>query len=137
MNPLSPSTSELQLFDTIKRGVPNEERVAIKVNQRVDCRHFGIMVGVRLASGNAIPLHDNFFWLGNGFVEVGDWILVYTRVGQPRTDVIPNTTNKLYSVFWGKPSVIFSDPDVVPILFKADGVQIGHPPASQPSLPQP
>jgi len=121
-----PAIFELTLVGVYERGVPNRERLVFQPTQTIDIGQFGILLGVTGSPGMAFPIRDNFFWFGNGVVSSGDWVLVYTCAGKPTGSIIPNTNSKVYTVFWGRPTVIFSDPSIVPVLFRMDAVSVGE-----------
>lgn len=115
---------ELQILGVYDHGVPNVERVVIQVKKAVDLVQYGLMLGIRGPDGAALPLRDNLLWFGNGWVQEGDWLFVYTAPGEGRITPLPNNDEKLYSVHWGKKQTVFQNRDLVPILFRMDGIQI-------------
>ena len=130
--------SELELYPVADRGQPNSERVPILVKEHTDMGQFGLMVGVAAQGGFAHPIRDNFFWFGDGLVKPGDWILVYTGSGTPRTDYWHSPpSSKVYSVHWFRDKTMFTNTNIVPILFKAGSVQVGLSPSDLPQLGAP
>ena len=122
------SITELILYPVADRGVPNIERVPILVRERVDMGHYGIMVGPHAGGGYAIPLHDHLFWFGDGLLNAGDWLLIYTGGGVAKVDEWTSPPgSKVYTLHWGKAMTIFANSSTVPILFRADGAIIGTP----------
>lgn len=127
--------SELLLYPVAQRGVPNEERIPILVRETTDMGRYGIMFGYAGAPGFAKPFQDNLFWFGDGVVNAGDWILVYTGAGLPRTfDWTEPPGSKVYVVHWGRSQTIFANSQVVPLLFRADAASVGIPPGNVPQL---
>jgi len=116
--------TELFLMGVFDRGKPNQERIVLFVNELVNMGQFGLMLGVRQQDGFAFPIRDNFYWFGDGYVSPGDWIFLYTDPGEPRNSVIPNSSNNTYSLHWGRDEVILGNPEIVPILFRVDAVNI-------------
>ena len=118
---------ELILFGPYDRGVPNQERIVLRAAlPNVDLTYFGLVLAMKLASGAAVPIIDNFFWFGNGLLNEGDWICVYTSPGTAHN--VPyreNPANKVYNLYWGRRKVAFLSPDMVPLLFKFDSVVVG------------
>lgn len=106
------------------RGVANQERIVLFVNERVNLGQYGLMIGVRGQPGFAVPIKDNMFWFGDGIVNKGDWIFVYTGPGEAKTTMLPNTQQRLYSIHWGRNETILHHPDLVPILIRVDAVQV-------------
>jgi len=130
--------AELEIFDVQNRGVPNDESIAIRVNETVNLGQFGIMLGATGAAwGGAIPVRDFFFWFGNGMVNAGDFIFVYTGPGSARFWQPEGKPYTIYSVHWGRKTTIFNDPTIVPFLFKVESVQIPSPPRQLPEAGQP
>lgn len=115
---------ELSVVGVYDAGVPNLERVVVRVLQPVDLGQYGLMIGIRGPNGTAFPLRDNLLWFGNGWVAKGDWLFIYTAPGEGRVTPLPNNEEKLYSVHWGKKQTIFQNQDLVPILFRMDGIQV-------------
>lgn len=124
--------TEISVVGVFDRGIPNQERVVLYVNETVNLGQYGLMVGVRGSDGTAFPIRDNLFWFGDGFVNRGDWIFVYTGPGEPRTTALPNTQERLYSIHWGRTQTMLHHHDVVPILFRVDAVQVPQEVASLP-----
>lgn len=120
--------AELTVISVLDRGVPNNECIAIKVNERVNLGQYGIMLGMYSHSKLATPFQDNLFWFGDGMVEKGDWIFVSTGEGQPRTSKTNDQQNSVYAVFWEKRTTVFANTNIVPILFRVDAVDVLMPP---------
>lgn len=121
------TVEELQVMGVYDQGVPNLERVVIYVSEPVDLGAYGLMLGIRGSNGSAVPIRDNLLWFGHGWVSKGDWLFVYTAPGNARVNQLPNNTEKLYSIHWGKKQTLFQNHELVPILFRMDAVQV--PPA--------
>ena len=115
---------ELTLLDVHDRGIPNLERVVIRVNHHVDMSSYVLMQGVANESGGAVPIKDSMFWFGNGLLEPNDWIFVYTAAGQTRTEALTGKfePNKLVVLHWARSQTMFHAPAVVPILARIDAV---------------
>lgn len=126
---------ELLLYPVADRGVPNSERIPILVQEHTDMGQFGMMIGYSGMNGVANPFRDNLFWFGDGFVKPGDWILLYTGSGVPRTDDWDAPSgSKIYTIHWGRSKTMFANTLVVPILFKIGSVNVGLPPGDLPQL---
>jgi len=128
---------ELELYAVADRGIPNSERVPILVREHTNIGQFGLMVGYADATRSAHPMKDRLFWFGNGFVNPGDWIIVYTGGGTQKTeDWHTPPGSKVYTVHWGRDSTMFTNSSIVPILFKVSNVQVDLPPLDLPQLGQ-
>lgn len=126
--------TELSIVGVFSRGTPNEERIVLRVNETLHLGQYGLMIGVRLGGGFASPIQDNLLWFGDGILNKGDWVFIYTGPGKARVTNLPNSQEKLYSIHWGRQATFLSNTDFVPILFRVDAVQV---PDSVLSLPQP
>lgn len=125
--------TEVSIIGVFSRGIPGEERIVLQANEWVQLGQYGLMLGVRMQEGFAAPVRDNLLWFGDGILRKGDWIFVYTGPGVARESGLPNTQEKLYSIHWGRTTTILDNPELVPILFRVDAVQI---PTTALSLPQ-
>lgn len=126
--------NEIKIVGVFDRGVPNQERIVLNVIETVNLGQYGIMVGIRAAEGTAFPIRDNLFWFGDGLVNQGDWLTIYTGPGKAQTNQIPNSESKLYSIHWGRDTTILGSKEFSPILFRIDAVQI---PVEANMLPNP
>lgn len=126
--------TELELYPVEDRGVPNLERIAILVKDTTNMGQYGIMIGNASGDNSAIPYQDNLFWFGDGIVNKGDWILLYTGSGTPRTDAWEASGGNIYSVHWGRNVTMFANSNIVPILFRVDAVTVSTPPGDVPQL---
>ena len=104
------------------RGIPDSERIVLQAQQAVNLGQFGLLIGVQTGEHLAVPLPDNFFWLGDGFLGAGEWLFVYTGPGEPRATTFPNRPERVYIVHWGRQQTIFNHSNIVPVLFRMDGV---------------
>lgn len=125
---------ELQIYPVADRGVPNRERIAIYIKETTNMGQYGVMVGYSTHVNGAVPYQDNLFWFGDGIVNAGDWLLLYTGKGTPKTEEWDATGGKLYSIHWGREATIFANTNIVPILFRVDAVDVATPPVDLPQL---
>ncbi len=82
------------------------------------------MVGVKTGDGTAVPIRDNMLWFGDGILRSGEWLCVFTCPGTAVVSKIPNSEDRMISVFWGRKNVVFKEDFFVPILFRIDGVVV-------------
>lgn len=125
---------ELTIFPVAERGIPNRERIPIYVRETTNMGQYGIMVGISTTNNAALPYQDNLFWFGDGIVNAGDWILLYTGRGTTRTEPWEATGGNVYSVHWGRSTTIFAHTNIVPVLFRVDAVGVATPPMNLPQL---
>ena len=116
--------SELYLVGAIERGVPNKERIVLRVAEAVNLGQFGVLLGVRVAPGLAVPIKDNFFWFGDGMVAQGDWLFIYTGLGKPQVANVPNSPERIFTLYWGRKQVILQNENIVPILVRLDAAVV-------------
>lgn len=116
--------TELRVVGVFDRGVPNQERVVLQVNEVVNMGQFALLLGIRQQPATAIPIRDNLLWFGDGVLSRGDWIFVYTGPGEGRVNELPGTAEKLYTVHWGRTQTVLTSLEVVPVLVRVDAVQI-------------
>ena len=126
---------ELTLYPVEDRGKPNLERIPIFVNNTLNAGCYGIMVGHTASDETVNPYQDNLFWFGDGVLNAGDWIFLYTGKGEPKSNDLPQSPNvKLYSVHWGRGQTMFANSNIVPVLFRVDAVEVGKSPNDVPQL---
>jgi len=126
--------TELTVMAILDRGVPNAECIAIHANERINLGQYGVMLGEYSQPNSAIPFRDHLFWFGDGLIEKGDWLFIYTGTGEPRTTTAINGVNNIYTIFWGKQKTVFANTNIVPLLFRVDAVDIISPPENLPQI---
>jgi hypothetical protein len=116
--------TELTVVGVYDRGVPNQERIVIFANLLANLGQYGVMLGLRAAGNSAVPIRDNLYWFGDGLINPGDWIFLYTGPGNATVTNLPNAQERLFSLHWGRPQTVLHNVGIVPILFKVDAVAI-------------
>ena len=127
---------ELGIVAVLDRGIPNKECIAIQANETINMGRFGLMLGRFTDFKLALPYFDHLFWFGDGNVHAKDWLFVYTGSGnfsKRRKDDLYD----VHSLYWGKPTTVFADSFVVPMLFRVDAVDIQSPAINVPQLGKP
>ncbi|QHC93409.1 hypothetical protein PspR84_01780 [Pseudomonas sp. R84] len=128
--------TSLQIINVFDHGVPNMERIGIYVKEPCDLGEYCLFIGLPAADGSTSPIKDHMLWFGNGFVNPGDWLFVYTASGN--TTIHPNglpsagssISPRLISIHWGKDHTIFQNRALVPMLIRMNGL-------STPAAPKP
>ena len=106
----------LEILDVVDRGVPNTERVPIKVNMNFELGLQWLGIGIKRTDGRVFPLNDSLIWLGGGIVKTGDWLVIYTGKGVPTTTDFPDRDSAIYSLHWNRSHTIFNSEAIVPYL---------------------
>lgn len=124
---------EIRVMAILNRGVPNKECIAIEIKENLNLGQYGVMLGTHSSeTGGALPFNDNLFWFGDGLLEKGDWIFIYTGTGEPRKTEHPDANTTTYSIFWGRLNTVFANTSIVPLLFRSDAVDVLQPPQDVP-----
>jgi hypothetical protein len=124
-----PLKAPLEIHSVSARGLPNQERVYIRVNTRTYLGDYLLLAGVFLPDGRAIPVPNVSLWLGGETIDSGSWILVYTGPGEGKLMTqMKDTKEPVLVLHWQVPTTIFEAPNMVPVLVKIDvsSTQIGQ-----------
>jgi hypothetical protein len=120
-----PPVPELTFSEVTDPGIPNKERLNIRVVEPLNLAPYGLLVGLALADGTAMPFWDQLFWFGAIDVPADSWIVLYTGPGQLRVERDSKTGWPIYIFHWNKPNVVFTSTNTVPILFQIGSLIIG------------
>ena len=123
-----PTIHELTVVGVADAGVPNRERIVLRPTQAVDLAEFGLFIGIKTTLDMVTPAPDLFFWFGELTVHPPAWIVIYTGSGQYQQSIVPGTTDTAHTYHWGRPHTLFHTPEVVPVLFRLGGIEIGDSP---------
>ncbi|TAJ52579.1 MAG: hypothetical protein EPN60_02655 [Nevskiaceae bacterium] len=132
-----PDVKELSVVKIFHRGLPNQESIAISVEEDTNLGQYGILVGLYQGGGLATPFVDHLFWFGDGWVRKGDWLFVHTGPGSPSTTPTTDGNGTIFSIYWGKRQTIFANTNIVPVLFRLDAVNVLSPPQNELQLDSP
>jgi hypothetical protein len=121
-----PPPSELSMLGVYDAGIPNQERILLRPTEQVNLAQFGVLVGVRIASGDIIPLQDNFYWFGEIQIPSPSWIVLATGKGDASVTNHPKTGHPVFWFFWGKSATIFNGPIIMPIVFQIGSILLGN-----------
>lgn len=116
--------SSLRIFDVQDRGIPNSEHVVLRADAFCDLGHFWMGIGLRQGDNSIFPINDNLLWLGSGYVVQGDWIFVYTGLGTPTVNEIPNQKNRIYTLHWNRDKILFGAREIFPYLIFSPSVNL-------------
>jgi len=102
----------------------------------VNVAQFGLFVGF-LEHGQtaALPYTDKFFWFGEGMIQAGDVIRIYTGSGENSAAVTADS-RRIFTLYWGRPTTLFANSQVVPVLFRMGGVIVGREASDLSQVPQ-
>ncbi|WP_295487713.1 hypothetical protein [uncultured Pseudomonas sp.] len=119
----------LKIFEVQNAGVANEECVLIQVLQSCDLAEYALILTMPTIDGHPVPVKDHFLWFGQGFVNQGDWVFVYTASGSTKITPIDGLStlglmNRLISIHWGKDHTIFQNRALSPVLIKIGAVGV-------------
>jgi hypothetical protein len=113
-----PPIEDLTLVGVFDRGIANKERIVLRATKATEMAQYGIIVAWNPLGANTVsqPYNDFFFWFGDGVVQGGETIFVYTGKGEPRKTTVEGTSNVAYVVHWNRPTTLFADSRVVPLV---------------------
>jgi hypothetical protein len=128
----------LELRGVANGGVPNEEHISIRATQLTTTANLGLLCGYRNPHGQVDPIGGYLFWFGAAWIQAGTVINVFTGRGHSSRHPIGNGLEQ-HNHFWGLDRTMFSQPEVLPVLFNIGSAVIGRSPPAPPmppSLPQ-
>lgn len=118
-----PIVDELALYGAADRGVPSQERIILHATADVNLAQFVLCLGVKIGdSGSVHPINDHLFWLNEESVAAGTWIFVYTGPGTRLTTKTKETKEPAVVLHWNKPTTLFHEPHVIPVIFRIGGI---------------
>jgi hypothetical protein len=130
-----PQIDELRLLGVYDRGIPNKERIVLKAKQNLDIGWYALILSIRGPSpGHATPMRDSLYWFGSGNVAANDWLFIYTGTGTDTKIPSNDKTCTLFIQFWNRPQTIFHNKQIVPVLWRLNGITIERNPLEPPDL---
>jgi hypothetical protein len=131
-----PPTSDLSLRGVADRGIPNKERILIYSFSAIDLLNFILGIGYTVDDKFVTPFPQYVYYFDDIIVPANSWIVVYTGPGQTQVSKLPPPGNDIAFIYhWGLASVVFRQPEVVPVLFRIS--EMNFAPKEQPALMEP
>ena len=124
---LIPPILELMLVGVREPGVPNNERILLRVIEGTNLAQYGIIVGIRNEAGMITPMQDYFFWFGEQeVISTPAWLIVYTGPGNFKVTNDVNTNDLIYIMHWGRQYTMFNSSNIVPVVINIGGILVGN-----------
>lgn len=119
---------DLEIFGVYDSGIPNMERIVIRVNRPTNLAEYFLILGVRgpLGMDMIFPIPDQSFWLGATTIDIPGWIFIFTGSGKNGFSLEQHTSEPLYTMYWNKKQVALTHADIVPAIIHINHVQIGN-----------
>jgi hypothetical protein len=131
-----PLTSDLIVNSVADRGIPNKERILLYSFSVIDLQNFILGIGYTADGRFVTPFRQYVYYFEDIVVPAKSWIFVYTGLGQKEVSKLPPPADEIVFIYhWGLPSVVFQQPEVVPILFRIS--EMNFAPKEQPLLSKP
>jgi hypothetical protein len=105
-------------------SVPGRERILFRPTEPINLAQCGLLIGWRNEDGNITPLKDHFYWIFEMTVEPPCWIVVYT--GKGTFNQGEHNGQPVYIHYWGMEQTVFNCREMIPLLIKFQGMQIGE-----------
>lgn len=120
----------IEIFGVYDRGVPNQERIVLRVNSPTSLNNYFLFLGYSSNQNeNTVwPYTDNFLWLTGVNMDVPGWIFVYTGKGTPSISSEKITKQPLQTLYWNKESVVLENFNIFPALSSFGPIEIGNKP---------
>lgn len=129
------SVESLKIIQVAKHGIPNEEHIAIAVDEHCDLSEYCLFIGLAGLEGQATPVKDHMLWFGYGEASPGDWIIVYTASGSTRITPLEGENEvpgaRVIAIHWGKEHTVFQNRSLVPVIVRIGGIGLQNPPKPQ------
>ena len=122
------ASPDLEIFGVYDRGIPNTERIVIRVNRPTNLAEYFVILGARGPFGMDIifPMSDQSLWLGATTIDIPAWIFIFTGSGKNGLSLEKHTSEPLHTMYWNKKQVVLTHADIVPAIIHVDHVQIGN-----------
>jgi len=110
----------LQIVRIADRGVPNQERLHLSVQQEATLSYYVVLLSRYLQATAVANSSLSAFWFPTVQVRPGDQIVLFTGSGQPNSRVESNgSTTHFY--YWGFKNTVFNDPSSCVVVVEGVG----------------
>jgi hypothetical protein len=89
------------------RGVPDKERLALKVASDTTLSYFVVLDTAYLTPQTINSVPKRAFWFPPKPVKTGDWVILFTKAGTPSERKLEDGTTAHF-FFWGQPQVLWN-----------------------------
>lgn len=98
------------------RGVPNQERLHLRVQVETNLAYFVIFDTERRGIG-VVPVPKHAYWFVDKPVKAGDDVIIYTGRGQNQS-LIRKDGNYNHFFYWGLLQTLWKDPNACAVVLE-------------------
>jgi len=122
-----PVVGDLHLLGALDRGVPNRERITLRVQgQAVNLGNYFLLLGSQRHPYSVVPIPNQSLWLGEMELEPWTWVYVFTGTGTPRLTTQKETGEAAFVMHWGSKGVLLKEDHIVPVIMQVAGLTVGQ-----------
>lgn len=107
----------IQIQSVVDKGVPDRERLVLRVLQDVDIGDF-MLIRTGFEGNHVTTRVVNTFWFPDRSVNAGDIIVVYSKRGYGKEKEISDSRTAHF-FYWGQDEPLWNNDDVAPVLLHA------------------
>jgi hypothetical protein len=114
---------KIDIVQIADRGVPNQERLHLRVNADTDLSFYAV-IATSLSAGTLLTPPSIYagakpcFWFNRQSVKAGDGVILYTGSGKPNSTPTGLLFGTNYFFYWGLPATLWGDPQTRAVLFE-------------------
>ncbi len=98
---------KLEIADIIDRGIPNKERLWLRVKADADLIYYAVLATEYLAEHAISSVPRHVYWFVKKDVKAGDYVVLYTGKGTA-SETSNQAGGKTYFLFWGLGTTIWN-----------------------------
>lgn len=108
---------KIRIKSIVDKGVPDRERLVLRVLQDVDIGDF-MLIRTGFEGNHVTTRVVNTFWFPDRSVSAGDIIVVYSKRGYGKEKEISDGRTAHF-FYWGQDTPLWNNDDVAPVLLHA------------------
>ena len=112
---------KLRIVTIAERGVPNNERLHLKVTEATNLSSHIVLSSVFASLVTVANGSKPSFWFPPQAVKPNDDIVLYTRAGVPEPPRLQPSGNMTYFYFWGLDNTLWDNPSSCALAFEVAG----------------
>lgn len=113
---------KLEILKIIDRGVPNKERLWLKVLADCSLTYFAVIDTVYSTPNSISNSPKRTYWFDPKQVKVGDYVILYTCKGTPSESKNPDGSTN-YFFYWNQANTLWNKPEDCAVLIELNGWQ--------------
>jgi len=113
---------KIEIIEIIDRAIADKERLWLKVLEDTDLKYYIVFDTTYTSDTTISNLQRHAYWFKSQQVKTGDYVVLYSTIGNPSKKINDNGTTTHF-LYWGLKNTVWNDTGDCAVLFEINSWQ--------------